>query len=655
MGCCGTKEESAKPAAKSTLVEVPEILPSPTTSETARLVHDPHLEKIANEVDFVKTLMQSSFVSSDNSIKEQFERCMNETTAEEVQRADATYYSEAEQAKIEKRIGVLNASAVSMKEDRQIRWQKGEVLGVGAFGKVFLALDVDTGQLLAVKQVTLGDQPNSRKFQEQLQALEQEISLLRPLQHENIVTYYGCDRDGDDLNIYLELVPGGSIASLLQKFGPFSENVVRNYTRQLLLGLEYLHANRIIHRDIKGGNLLVDSNGLVKLADFGASTRIQNFMTAVGELHSLKGTPYWMAPEVIKQTGHGRQADIWSVGCTVIEMLTGKPPWAEFTTQVSALFHIASSKDPPTMPPGSSPECQAFLLLCFKRDPKERPNATRLLQHEFIRATSTDLEATCGSVSSLPLTTETILERDETVDNPGAGAATSTEATRLKASAEYNPMEEPVEPASDSIAQASRGDVLSQESATTATPAYCAVKSVHDTRSVAHKLADEETIKKWLRSQADQTGKLSDSMLHTYQGLRTNKKKLVANGHRQYLASTIHGQTSTPAASANSSNFATISGGKDEASRAHAEAEPPLRASGLQLEEVPIKTIATENAQREAKAQLEKQERRASERLEKQKAFEAEQEAFRRQNSVGPPGSAWQTPSQPGVIEETNP
>ena len=146
------------------------------------------------------------------------------------------------------------------------------------------------------------------------------------------MAYYGCDRDGDDLNIYLELVPGGSIASLLQKFGPFSENVVRNYTRQLLLGqswltaaipvdntscsceltlfallgLEYLHANRIIHRDIKGGNLLVDSNGLVKLADFGASTRIQNFMTAAGELHSLKGTPYWMAPEVKTSTAPGQ-------------------------------------------------------------------------------------------------------------------------------------------------------------------------------------------------------------------------------------------------------------------------------------------------------------------------------------------------------------
>ena len=157
------------------------------------------------------------------------------------------------------------------------------------------------------------------------------------------------------------------------------------YTRQILTGLEYLHANRIIHRDIKGANILVDSDGVVKLADFGASKQLQNVMSATGDLHSLKGTPYWMAPEVIKQTGHGRQADIWSVGCTVIEMLTGKPPWVQFNTQVSALFHIASSKEPPTMPADISAACRAFLLQTFARDPKHRPNASRLLQHDFVR------------------------------------------------------------------------------------------------------------------------------------------------------------------------------------------------------------------------------------------------------------------------------
>ena len=107
-------------------------------------------------------------------------------------------------------------------------------------------------------------------------------------------------------------------------------------------------------------------------------------MMTQNDCMSLKGTPYWMAPEVIMQTGHGRSADIWSVGCTVIEMITGKPPFSEFPTQVSVLFHIANTQDPPTIPEGVTEDCQDFLLLCFKRNPKERPTAATLLKHRFV-------------------------------------------------------------------------------------------------------------------------------------------------------------------------------------------------------------------------------------------------------------------------------
>ena len=154
---------------------------------------------------------------------------------------------------------------------------------------------------------------------------------------------------------------------MLAQFGVFGEPLIRLYTRQIVEGVSYLHAMGIIHRDIKGANILVDADGIVKLADFGASKQLQNVMGASVQQQSLKGTPYWMAPEVIKQTGHGRQADIWSVGCTMIEMLTGKPPWSHCDTQVSALFHIASSKDPPKLPTDISSVCSSFLLLTFAR------------------------------------------------------------------------------------------------------------------------------------------------------------------------------------------------------------------------------------------------------------------------------------------------
>lgn len=316
------------------------------------------------------------------------------------------------------------ASASPTTPERFIRWQCGDLIGSGGFGRVFKGMDLDTGSLIAVKQIALalgngagkgggvggscdvtttvesgyglgvgvgggdkggGGSEGGGGGDEGLRQIEMEVALMKRLKHPNIVSYLGTERTEDGvLNIFMEFVPGGSIYSLLRTFGSFSEKVIRVYSRQILLGLEYLHRHQIMHRDIKGANILVDNAGVVKLADFGASKRLAEMVTMEGGNRSIKGTPYWMAPEVIKQTGHGRQADIWSVGCTILEMATGKPPWSEFGSQMSALFHIASSKGPPPIPESLSHEAHDFLLLCFNRVPKDRPNATRLLQHPFV-------------------------------------------------------------------------------------------------------------------------------------------------------------------------------------------------------------------------------------------------------------------------------
>jgi serine/threonine protein kinase len=234
------------------------------------------------------------------------------------------------------------------------------------------------------------------------------------------------------LHIFLEFVPGGSIASLLSKFGPFAERVISVYTRQILEGLEYLHRNQIMHRDIKGANILVDNAGCVKLADFGASRQLADLVTMESGFKSMKGTPYWMAPEVIKQTGHGRQADIWSVGCTTVEMATAKPPWSEYVTQVSALFHIASAKGPPPLPASVSPEARDFMLLCFNRVPKDRPNATRLLQHPFVAGASAASQAAPPPPGGTPIrrTVSTIPEGASPSSNPSTGGGLMASAPR---------------------------------------------------------------------------------------------------------------------------------------------------------------------------------------------------------------------------------
>ncbi|KAL5782551.1 hypothetical protein ACOSP7_007580 [Xanthoceras sorbifolium] len=273
---------------------------------------------------------------------------------------------------------------IAKNDSPPIRWRKGELIGCGAFGRVYMGMNLDSGELLAVKQVLIATSSSSKeKTQAHIRELEEEVKLLKNLSHPNIVRYLGTAREDDSLNILLEFVPGGSISSLLGKFGSFPESVIRMYTKQLLLGLEYLHMNGIMHRDIKGANILVDNKGCIKLADFGASKQVVELATINGA-KSMKGTPYWMAPEVILQTGHSFSADIWSVGCTVIEMATGKPPWSQQYQEVAALFHIGTTKSHPPIPDHLSNEAKDFLLKCLQKEPNVRPTSSDLLQHPFV-------------------------------------------------------------------------------------------------------------------------------------------------------------------------------------------------------------------------------------------------------------------------------
>jgi len=263
-------------------------------------------------------------------------------------------------------------------------WKRGQLLGVGAFGKVYLGLNTNTGELFAVKELVFENSLEAEAHRSVL-SFRQEIELMRSLRHENIVRYLGTQvTDTNTICIFLEFVSGGSLSSVLSKFGPLTESVIRVYTKQVLTGLEYLHKNGIIHRDIKGANILVDPAGTVKLTDFGCAKAIRGLQGS--NIKSLVGTPYWMAPEVIRNEGYGRSADIWSLGCTIVEMACGRPPWSqEFTELAAAMYHIASSNEIPHIPDSLSSDGHDFLLLCFRRESRERSDASTLLSHVFIR------------------------------------------------------------------------------------------------------------------------------------------------------------------------------------------------------------------------------------------------------------------------------
>ena len=275
-----------------------------------------------------------------------------------------------------------------------VKWMQGSLIGQGSFGSVYLALHAITGELMAVKQVEVPSNSNSeldKRKESMVAALKHEIDLLRDLQHPNIVQYLGSNSDEEHFNIFLEYVPGGSVAAMLNSYGQLKEPLIRNFVRQILAGLSYLHGRDIIHRDIKGANVLVDNKGNIKISDFGISKRVEASALLApakngGHIHrpSLQGSVFWMAPEVVKQTSYTRKADIWSLGCLVVEMFTGTHPFPN-CSQLQAIFQIGNSSAKPTTPEDASDEAKAFLRQTFETDHERRPSADELLLSPFLK------------------------------------------------------------------------------------------------------------------------------------------------------------------------------------------------------------------------------------------------------------------------------
>ena len=272
-----------------------------------------------------------------------------------------------------------NGANPKIRENKfDFEWRRLKKVGDGANGTVYQCLNLSTGKIIAVKQVKINEQVDCSY-------VAREGRLMQTLHHPNTVNCYGVEMTADMVNIFMEYCSGGTLLKLIAENGMNDEHLIYQLLLQIVRGLAYLHDKGIVHGDLKPQNIFFDDKGNIRLGDFGAA---RNFREE-DLLKSLSGTPSYMAPECLLKNSVDTAGDIWSLGCTLLHMITGKRPWSQFDNEWTMMFHLGRDGNLPTLPKPSSisPQLNSILRKCLTRDHEERPTAKTLLSMPFLSRT----------------------------------------------------------------------------------------------------------------------------------------------------------------------------------------------------------------------------------------------------------------------------